>query len=392
MTEKHLLLLSGIIMTVLAVYSIDHQEVYATGIDELMLKMIEVDSKLSSLENSDNDFNELTISKTSFQMNQIKKSLLEINEMNERNDYKVNQIYEYLKINYDVVFDKFQEGVKVYQKENGLTMQEKKLVEELSKNKMTFETNQAQQNFKITQQELIDTAIKVNKAKVDYQKLVNEIGTKLAIEANGNKIENIQHKIAIKEIISSKTWDLAIPAIDRIINQSNNDEINDKLEEIKVTIKELLDKKEKQTQQNQTFTLKNDNAIKIDLNTNEIGFAGILGQSFENEIIESLIDSEEIFSEFEEKLERELGLKIEEANTLQIIESIIETELTEVLEDVTEISDNEDNKLNEEREKQRKDARDKKGENRSDRAKEVLENKENSNSSANSKGKGNNKA
>ena len=67
---------------------------YATGTDELMMKMIEVDSKISSLENSDSSFSALTIGKASFEMNQIKKSLLEINEINDRNNDKVNKIYD----------------------------------------------------------------------------------------------------------------------------------------------------------------------------------------------------------------------------------------------------------------------------------------------------------
>jgi len=241
------MLVSVIIMTVLAVYSIDNQEVYATGTDELMVKMIQVDSKISSLENSDSSFSALTIGKASFEMNQIKKSMLEINEINDRNNDKVNKIYDYLKTNYSTLFEKYQKDVKEYQKENGLTMQEKKLVRDLLQNKITFEINETKENFEKTQQELIKITIKDTKAKEDYQKLVNIIGIKLANEANGGDVPKISHKIAIKEIASSKTWDLAIPAIDRIINQSNNDEMKEKLVEIKHKIKGLLDKKEKQT-------------------------------------------------------------------------------------------------------------------------------------------------
>ena len=393
MTESQWMLFSVIIMTVLAVYSIGSQEVYATGTDELMVKMIQVDSKISSLENSDSNFSALTIGKASFEMNQIKKTLLEINEINDRNNDKVNKIYDYLKTNYSTLFEKYQKDVKEYQKENGLTMQEKQLVSELLQNKITFEINETKENFEKTEQELIKITIKDTKAKEDYQKLVNIIGTKLANEANGGITEKISHKIAIKEITSSKTWDLAIPAIDRIINQSNNDDVKEKLVEIKQDIKKLLDKKEKQTNQNQILALKSSEGVRginlIEFNSYVLENPFILDQIFETELIESLTNSEKIISEFEEKLERDLVLKIEESNTLQIIESIIETELTEVLDDVNEISDDEDNKIDEVREKQRKDASEKKGDNRSDKAKEILKNKENNKGAENSNGNGN---
>jgi len=366
MTETRWMLVSVIIMTVLAVYSIGNQEVYATGTDELMVKMIQVDSKISSLENSDSNFNESSISNASFKMNQIEKSLLEINEVNNGNNDKVNKIYDYLKTNYNTLFEKYQKDVKEYQKENGLTIQEKKLVRELLQNKITFEINETKENFEKTQQELIKITIKDTKAKEDYQKLVNIIGTKLANEANGGHVPKISHKIAIKEIASSKTWDLAIPAIDRIINQSNNDEMKEKLMEIKHKIKGLLDKMEKQTNQNQILSLKSSEKVGginlIEFNPYVLENPFILDQIFETEIIESL------------------------TNTLQIIEPIIETELTEMLDEVSEISDNEDNEIEQVREKQRKDASEKKGDNRSDKAKEVLKNKENNKGAENGKG------
>ena len=159
MKGYHLVGISLIIGAILAVSSISYQEAHATDIDEVMIKMIQVNSNLSNLKNADSNFNELTMGKTSFKIKQIQNSLLEINKINDRNNDNVNKIYEYLKINYDTELEKYQKNVKDYQKENGLTMQEKKLVTDLLRNKITFENNESKQNYKKTQQELINTTI-----------------------------------------------------------------------------------------------------------------------------------------------------------------------------------------------------------------------------------------
>jgi len=347
MKGYHLVGISLIIGAILAVSSISYQEAHATDIDEIMIKMTEVTTNLSNLKNADSNFDELTMSKISFKIKQIQDSLLEINEVNARYDDNVNKMYEYLKINYSAELEKYQKNVKDYQKDNGLTIQERKLVTDLLRNKITFENNESQQNYKKIQQELINTTIKETKSKKDYQKLVNQIGIKLANEYNKLKIH---HKIAINEIIGSKSWDLAIPAIDRIITQTNNDEMIDKLIKVKKDIKETLDKKEKQRKQNQIMKLNAENVKGINLiefNQKLVENPFVLDQIFEDEIIKSLTHSEEIFFEFEEELEQSLESNIEVSNTLNVIEVIFEDELIQSLEEVGKISDKDDAELEE---------------------------------------------
>jgi len=157
MKGYHLVGISLIIGAILAVSSISYQEAHATDIDEVMIKMIQVNSNLSNLKNADSNFDELTMGKTSFKIKQIQDSLLEINKINDRNNDNINKIYEYLKINYSTELEKYQKNVKDYQKENGLTIQEKKLVTDLLRNKITFENNESQQNYEKIQQEQINT-------------------------------------------------------------------------------------------------------------------------------------------------------------------------------------------------------------------------------------------
>ncbi len=353
--------ISIVIGAILAASSTSYQEAHATEIDDVMMKMIEVDSKLSNLKNADGNFDESAMGKISFKIKQVQDVLLEINDVNDKDNDKINEIYEQLKINYIAELEKYQKDVKDYQKENGLTMQEKKLVAGLLKNKMTFENNESQQNFKKTQQKLIDVTIKESKIKENYQKLINKIGVKLANEANGAKVQKIHHKIAIQEIISSNSWELAIPAIDRIITQTNSDEMVNRLIEIKTDIKELLENKEKEDAGDQIFVLKSNDEVK------EIDFIDV-----EEIVIESLINSEKIFSEFEKELEQSYVSQIIESNTLKTITPIFDDELIQSLVEVSKISDEDDNEQEVIREKQAKEKKEK------SEKKEKLEKKEKS--------------
>jgi len=379
MKSHNAIVFVGIIGTILAVSGMVHQEAFATDVDEIMSKIIKIDRNISNLKSIDDaDFNKSTLGKASFEINQIEKSLLEINELNDKNGDEVNKIYEYIKNEYNSTIEKYQKEVKAYEKENGLTVEEKKLVGKIFKNQITFKNNESEQGLKIIQQELINTAIKKSEAKENYQKLVNKIGIKLADEANGGKVQKIHHKIAIKEIVSSKTWDIAIPAVDRIITQTNNEEFKGKLVEIKNNIKEVLDKKEKQNKQNQVLTLKNDKIDKgiklVEFTPNEIIFDGVIDQIHDDEITSLLTNSEEILYEFEE------------SNTLKIIEAIFEEELTQSLEEITEVISEDDKQIEEKIKKQKKNpiTSDK----RSDKAKNVLNQKQSSGNNGN--GNGNN--
>ena len=355
--------------------------------DSMLENMVEVDKRISELKSIDGEFNEMAMGKISFKVNQIKNELLEINNANQGNDERVDKIYEYLTNRYAEAFQKYQNDVKEYQKENGLTTQEKKLVSATFKNNLAFENNESRQNFEKTEKELVLKTVKDAKSKKDYQELVNKIGAKLANDANGGKIEKIHHKLAIKEIMDSKTWGVVIPAIDRVISQTNDEQSKDRLTDIKNNIEKILEKRDKQSKQEQVFVLKNSDKItnieSIQFSTGEIGFGGILEQFNDDELISSLTDSEKIITEFESNVS--LESKIKESSTTNVIEPIFEAALIGSLEEIEEISDDDDNGLEKEREKQRKDARDNKSNNKSEQAKKYQNDKGNSDSKGNSK-------
>jgi hypothetical protein len=376
-----------IIGSIVAASTYSYQEASAMEDYPIIEKMIEVDKKLSDLNSMNAELNELSMSKISFKINQIKNMLLEINNANDGNNEKIDTAYTYLSNNYVKAFDKYHNNIKKYQNENGLTIQEKKLVSEVFKNKSVFETIETQQNIKKLERELIEKAVKETKAKKDYQKLVNKIGMNLADDANGGKVDNIHHKLAIKEIIESKKWEIAIPAIDRVIVQTNDDYVKGKLVDIKNNIGKILEKREKHDNNEQIFSLKNNEKISqielIQYNVDEMVFGGILDQFDEGQILSSLIDSEKIISEFE--LQQDSESTISKSEKTFVIEPIFESELVESLEEVAELSDDEDSELEKEREKQRKDARESKNNKKSNKVKETTNDKPSNDKPSNDK-------
>jgi hypothetical protein len=379
--------------SILVASTYSHQEALAMEDDKIIEKMIDANEKLSDLNSDFTQLDEITMSKISFKINQIKNILLEINNANDGNNEKVDEIYTYLSENYAKSFEKYENDIKKYQKDNGLTIQERKLVSEVFKNKLIFENTESQQDVKKLERALIEKAVKETKSKKDYQKLINKIGVKLANDANGGMVEKVHHKLAVKEIIESKKWGIVIPAIDRVIIQTNDDQAKEKLKEIKNNIEKILEKREKQSNNGQIFSLKTDKTPSqiesIQFNPHEIKFGGILEQVGEEDILSSLIDSEMIISEYESQ--QDLESAIIESETTYVIEPVFDSQLIGSLEEVTEISDEDDDQLEKEREKQRKDAREKKSNNSSDQAKKVQKSPGNSDSKDNDKGKGSDK-
>ena len=262
MKQYSIVTILAIVGSILVGSGMINQEASATEIDGVLSKMIEIDNKLINLKNTDGEFSASKLAKASFEINQVKNLLLEINEANDKNGDKVNVIYDHLKKEYHKVIEKYQNEVKEYQKENGLTANEKKIVSKILKNQINFKNTESEHNQEINIKNQISKTITETEVKEKYQKLVNKIGEKLADEAKGGIVQKIHHKIAIDEISKSKSWGLAIPAIDRIITQSNDDKVKEKLTDIKNNIQKVLDKKEKQGKSNTVLGLKNEECFK----------------------------------------------------------------------------------------------------------------------------------
>ncbi len=365
----------------MAVTGMSEQEAYAQD-DKMLFKMMEVNEKLIKLQNSEGDIDTSSLAKSAFQLKQIKNDLLEINEMNNGNDERLNKIYSYLKDSYQTAFEDIKKDVKQYSKENGLSASEKKLVSKIIKSKLTFESHEGKENLEKEKIDRMITEVKKTEAKEKYQKLVNEIGTKLANDANGGIVEKIHHKIAIKEIISSKQLELAIPAIDRIIPQVNDEKIKEKLHAVKDKIQTIQERKSKQTE-NETFELSRGPQVttQIPIQFNEFEIDGvILNKVIEDELIGSLNEVQQVYEEFE----------------VQTIESILDEEVISSLDEVVEATEEDDEQLENEKEKQRKESRENKSNNKSSKASLGSGNSDKRNDNANdskgkSAGKGNGK-
>lgn len=360
--KTHRLVVNTVLIgTVLALSCLGISNAYGENYDSIMKKMSEIDTKLSELNESDKKLDELSISKAAFQFNEIKESMLEINDLNKGQSETIDNVYEYIKNEYISTIKNYENKINQYQKDNGLTLLEKKQLTEISNQKNIFSINESKQIFEKKQNEKIINESNKVKAEKEYQKLVNSIGVKLSEKYNGNEVPKIHYKLAINEIIESKSWELASPGIDRTIKQTNDVKLKDKLIEIKNKVDNLLEKKNKLSGDLQITELKQNpklnkvNFVEFDQNSLQNSF--VLNQLLENEITSTLSDTNSVISEYDQKIGLESKAEVE--NTIQTLNSIIESELVTALEDTDKIIDDYDDKIKKIKEKQSKEAKEK---------------------------------
>lgn len=357
MKTQHTFTVLAIIGSIL-VGGVSIGDAYAADYDELLEKMVNVNSRLADLKESQNDVNELTLAKTAFEIEQVKKSMLEINDMNVGQYDRLDKIYDYLKADYYTTIKSYNDGIKQYEKENGLTFTERQLLSKINSQKIAFDMNESKQDYDKKHQELLIKEIEKVKAKEEYQKLVNEIGKDLANQANGNDVQKIHHKLAIKKIVDSKNWDVAVPAIDRIIKQVSSEESKQKLETIKNKVDQLLDKKRKVSKNQEVFQL-NDGKPEF-AGPNFVGFGGVLEnqyiseQLFNTEIETLLETTDEAIPEIQTNSVENTS---DENDIIITFDGILESEIEESLEEVDDITQEDAQEVDDEREQQRKHAR-----------------------------------
>lgn len=147
MKQYTIVAISMIIGSILVGSSMMNQEASATEIDTFLEKMIEIDNKLANLKNIDSEFSTSKLAKASFEIKQVEKLLVEINDKNDKNGDNVNAIYDLLKSEYGTIVQKYQKEVKQYQKDNGLTAQEKKLASKILKSQINFKNIKINSDF-----------------------------------------------------------------------------------------------------------------------------------------------------------------------------------------------------------------------------------------------------
>uniref|UniRef100_UPI00262A7835 hypothetical protein n=1 Tax=Nitrosopumilus sp. TaxID=2024843 RepID=UPI00262A7835 len=363
MRKQYNIAIVGIIGAILAVPGMMSNDAFALEDDEMLQKMVTLEQKLQELAQTNGSFEDISMGSIGFEIKQIKKVLLEINEKNNENNDNVNEKYNSVSENFNQLITKYEKDVKSYQKENGLTSQERKITNSIFKEKISFEKIESEQDKEKETQKLIKKTIKETKAKKEFQKIINKIGMKLADESNGGKIENEHYQLALNEIVKSEKWDLAIPAIDRTITQVSADkEIVENLIEVKQNIKTVLEIKEKQ-EQVELSALKNENNQQenklLKFNVDEEANTG-------SDIAEKLTD-DKIVNKIKEIQKTKLN---EIENKLQVIKPILTAEISKSIEKASKTIEEKKQQVEEKREEQREEKR------QEDKKKPIVEEKD----------------
>ncbi|HET6517765.1 MAG TPA: hypothetical protein VFG25_06060 [Nitrosopumilaceae archaeon] len=269
------------------------------------LKQIEI--QIHELKENSNDFDIEKLGSNVFELRTIGDSILDVQKLTYvENDIAVSKVIDYLIDDYQKLYEAYFEKVSDYKKHNPVSSSERFIINELVKNELNFVTHHEYQNNKELEKQFMKSEVQRLQHESEFQNLINKIGIKLADEANGNKIEKTQHKIALENIIISADWELAPDALDRIITQLSDDDLKNQLNQNKEKILDLIKQlDEAESQKPQLYALTSGYAYvffgDILNNENKIHTPHILASQIKNEIYSLAEQSYSIIEEDEKR-------------------------------------------------------------------------------------------
>ncbi len=227
--------------------------------DAVLHELKQIEMQINELRDSNNAFNIEKLGVQAFKFRIIEDSLLDIQKSNDKGTIdgkQVSKILDYLINDYKEIHETYVNKVSNYQNHNGLSSTEQLILNDITKNEITFDIQYGNDKAKDYQQQFIQSELQRLQNESEFQNLINEIGIKLADESNGNKIPNIHHQIALDNIVANANWKLAPAALDRLITQYSDENTQVLIIKNKAKILDLLEKLDEVNQQKpQIYTL-----------------------------------------------------------------------------------------------------------------------------------------
>ncbi len=202
-----------------------HAELNPIEIEE---KIQAVEDRLSTLQEDSEEFNIYEIGSKVFQFRVIGESLIEIQEKfvnSNIQDYseEIKQ-FEILKLQYQQALENYQKDVREYEKNDSVSLQERKLINEFKKDAIAFKVILESLDEKIQIKETIDNAIVQVQAEKEFRKLIREVSIE---EANSNrflKTYTNSLQLTLHKIVETESWGLLSLALNKTIEQYSDEE------------------------------------------------------------------------------------------------------------------------------------------------------------------------
>jgi len=289
---------------------------------QVLYKLQSIQNEITSLQENTQNFNINKLGIQVFDFRLVGDDLLEIQasqNLASQEGKELSLVIDVLIADYTETLEQFQSQVKTYEKDNGLAIKQKQLLNEIAKDYADFKTTDERVQETINQNDFVQSELQRLDAEEKFQKLINKVAIEKVGASNGNvMLQKDFHEIVLNKIVDNENWDLVSPALDRVINQFTNPEIKQHLIEYKVQVVNSI--KQLEYQENAkprvlALTKGGETVFQfgiLDLE-NVINTPSILASQLKNEIKSIIGESQKIIEDEKQKIEEYVELQREQS-------------------------------------------------------------------------------
>jgi Asp-tRNA(Asn)/Glu-tRNA(Gln) amidotransferase C subunit len=132
--------------------------------------------------------------------------------------------FEILKLQYQQALENYQNDVREYEKNDSVSLQERKLINEFKKDAIAFKVITESLDEKLQINETIDNAIVQVQTEKEFRELIREVSIE---EANSNrylKKSTNALQLTLHKIVEAESWGLLSLALNKTIEQYSDEE------------------------------------------------------------------------------------------------------------------------------------------------------------------------
>ena len=289
----------------------------------VLYKLQSIQNEIISLQENTQNFNINKLGIQAFDFRLVGDDLLEIQasqNLASQEGKELSLVLDVLIADYRETLEQFQSQVKTYEKDNGLAINQKQLLNEIAKDYADFKITDERVQEEIDQNEFVQSELQRLDAEKKFQKTINKVAIEKVDTSNGNlMLQKNFHEIVLNKIADNENWDLVSPALDRVINQFTNSEVKQRLIEYKVQVVNSI--KQLEYQENakpRVLALTSEGGKTVlqfgilDLE-NVINTPSILASQLKNEIKSIIAESQKIIEDEKQKIKEYVELQREKS-------------------------------------------------------------------------------
>jgi len=290
----------------------------------IIYKLQSIQNEIISLQENTQNFNINKLGIQAFDFRLVGDDLLEIQasqNLASQEGKKLSLVLDVLIADYTETLEQFQSQVKTYEKDNGLAIKQKQLLNEIAKDYADFKATDERVQEEIDQNDFVQSELQRLDAEEKFQKIISKVAIEQTDASNGSlMLQKDFHEIVLNKIADNENWGLVSPALDRVISQFTNPEIKQHLIGYKAQVVNSI--KQLEYQENakpRVLALTSEGGETVfqfgkifDLE-NVINIPSILASQLKNEIKSIIEESQKIIEDEKQKIEEYVELQREQS-------------------------------------------------------------------------------